>query len=85
MCTRKLGGDLISLAFDFQAGVGEEADRDTSRGRGGGVGGVTAARSRFTYISDVSEIPKEAMHALREGTHIELLVLDCLHYGMLLN
>jgi hypothetical protein len=33
----------------------------------------------------VSEIPKEAMHALREGQQIELLVLDCLHYGMLLN
>jgi hypothetical protein len=83
VCTRILGGDLISLAFDFQAGFGEEADRDTSRGRE--EGGVTAARSRFTYISDVSEIPKEAMHALREGRQIQLLVLDCLHYGMLLN
>ncbi len=69
------GGELVCLAFDFQAAV---ADTDAAT-RGRGMPGKRAPR--FTYISDVSSIPDAVVDKLRSGPQIDVLVLDCLHYG----
>ena len=69
------GGQLVCLAFDFQPAV---ADTDAAH-RDRGVTGKGAPR--FTYISDVSRIPDAVVEKLRNGPQIEVLVLDCLHYG----
>jgi len=69
------GGELVCLAFDFQPAV---ADTDAAT-RCRGMTGKGAPR--FTYISDVSSIPDGVVDKLRSGPAIEVLVLDCLHYG----
>ena len=81
------GGELVSLAFDFQSrgewGRGGRGPLCHRRGPLIQDKDSPPARtpSRFTYISDVSRIPPSVMTALRTGPQIHVLVLDCLHYG----
>ena len=60
----------MSLAFEFQGG-----DMLAEGGRRWGKGG------RVVYISDVSSIPTAVVKHLTCGPQIDLLVLDCLHFG----
>ena len=68
------GGQLVSLAFDFQPVPAHDGEQHCGVGATAVAAGKRAPR--FTYISDVSSIPDAVLDKLRSGPQIEVFARE---------